>query len=60
VQQRPISEAELRNLAALLRTLVEDSELMAGLSILERGEIEKTCAVVCSLIGNSATVRTGK
>jgi hypothetical protein len=60
VEQRRITDVELRDLEALLRTLVEDSELVAGLSILERGEIEKTCTVVRSLIGKSATVRTSR
>jgi hypothetical protein len=53
MEQRRITDAELRDLEALLRTLAEDSELMAGLSILERGEIESTCTVVRSLIGKS-------
>ena len=60
MEQRRITDAELRDLEALLRTLVEDSELMAGLSILERGEIENTCTVVRSLIGKSATVRISR
>jgi hypothetical protein len=33
---------------------------MAGLLILERGEIENTCTVVRSLIGKSATVLTSR
>ena len=40
--------------------LVPLSELMAGLLILERGEIENTCTVVRSLIGKSATVLTSR
>jgi hypothetical protein len=60
MEQVRITDAELRDLEASLRTLVEDSELMAGLLILERGEIENTCTVVRSLIGKSATVRTSR
>jgi hypothetical protein len=58
MEKRRITDAELRDLEALLRTLVEDSELMAGLSILEREEIEKTGTAVRSLIGKSVMVRT--
>lgn len=57
VAQRTITDAELRSLAALLEVLMQDSQLMAGLSILERQEIERTCETVRSLFGKATTVR---
>jgi hypothetical protein len=59
MDQRRITDAELRDLEALLHILIQDSELMAGLSIMERKEIENTCTAVRSLIGESATFVTG-
>src|ERR1017187_7554979 len=57
VDQRQITEAELRSLEALLQVLMQDAPLIAGLSILEIQEIERARETVGSLIGKSATVR---
>ena len=48
----PLTDLELRNLELLLRKLVRDSELMAGLSILERRELQQAWAIVLSLMRN--------
>ena len=57
VDQRQITEAELRSLEALLQVLMQDAPLIAGLSILEIQEIERARETVGSLIGKSVTVR---
>jgi cell fate (sporulation/competence/biofilm development) regulator YlbF (YheA/YmcA/DUF963 family) len=41
-----ITDAELRKLEALLQILIQDSELLAGLSVLEWQEIEGTYGTV--------------
>lgn len=56
----PLTDLELRNLELLLRKLVRDSELMAGLSILERRELQQAWAIVLSLMRNVARSMTIK
>lgn len=57
MDQRRITDVELKSLETLLQLLIQDSQLITGLSILERQEIEKTCETVRSLIDKSMTVR---
>ena len=59
MDQRRITDADLRCLEALLQVLIQDSQLITGLSVLERQEIENTCETVRSLIGKSTMVRDG-
>ena len=56
----PLTDLELRNLELLLRKLVRDSELMAGLSILERRELQQAWAIVLSLMRHVARSMTIK